>query len=267
MYICRHPGCDFTRYKKIVRNRHEERVHNLVIPEEEVPNNDDDVAADDLFNYSKAHLSLGLLLMNADDAIKEGDGERLQRVLGVLTFVFKATGNTKYAYACLRLKACRLALLSPRSYHQLIHNRFINTSGERGRCFSKDLRLEHLNAILKPMIKSAGFSNICDKVATETSKALSSIEKIVKNTKADVEYTRKKTVHGNKHGVDMFQSVFKEVHDNAHNMTYTPGRKLVAYRGIKANIFDNLKAPELFKWIRGHRDRWHDDNYHFYNFE
>ena len=69
---------------KALRGTHKERVHNLVIPEQELSNKY--VADHDLFNYSKAHFSLVLLLMNADDAMKEGDGERLQRVLGVLTF-------------------------------------------------------------------------------------------------------------------------------------------------------------------------------------
>ena len=71
----------------------------MVIPEQELSNKY--VADHDLFNYSKAHFSLVLLLMNADDAIIEGDGVRLQRVLGVLTLVFKATRNSKYAYPCL----------------------------------------------------------------------------------------------------------------------------------------------------------------------
>ena len=39
-------GCAFATYKRIERNRHGERVHNLVIPEQELSN--DDIADDDL---------------------------------------------------------------------------------------------------------------------------------------------------------------------------------------------------------------------------
>lgn len=49
------------------------------------------------FNYGCLHLSLGLLLHNADDSVKEGDGERLMRVWKFLTFVFRSHGKHKYA--------------------------------------------------------------------------------------------------------------------------------------------------------------------------
>ena len=70
------------------------------------------------------HLSLGLLLYNADDSVKEGDGERLMRVWKFLTFVFRSHGKHKYALAGLRLMASRLALLTPRQAHRLTWNRF-----------------------------------------------------------------------------------------------------------------------------------------------
>lgn len=262
---CRHPDCQDAFRFRLSRKHHEAKEHDLHLPDDSPVSNEN--ARDDLFSYSKAHISLGLLLMNANDAVKEGDGERLQRVLGVLTFVFKAMGNTKYAYACLRLTACRLSLLSPKMYHQLIHNRFCNTTGQRGKCISRDLRLEHLNGVLKPMIKALGYQNITDKLVVETSQALHSMESIIKNVKSDIGQKPRSGVHCNKHGLALYDYIFEEVHNKSKNMQFTPGRELVAFKGIKANIFDNLRPDELYTWIQKLRRKWHRDNRHFYKFE
>ena len=47
--------------------KQKQEVHNLLEDETQTPTDDE---ADDLYNYSKAHLSLGTLLWNADDAVK-----------------------------------------------------------------------------------------------------------------------------------------------------------------------------------------------------
>ena len=245
--------------------KHKQEEHNLFEEEPQIPTTDN--RADDLYNYSKAHLTLGTLLLNADDAVKEGDGERLQKVFSVLTYVFKAMGNTKYAYACLRLSACKLALLSPRRYHQLIYNRFVNTKGKKGCCISRDLRLEHLNGVIKPIIKSIGYPNITSKVVEENSRALGAMEFIVNNTKRDVGHSKREGVHTSKHSLTIYDKVFKEVHETAENMQYRPGRQLRGYRGINPNIFHSLDSRKLYDWIKRHRDRWDSNNFNFYNFE
>lgn len=261
---CSQPDCPHAFRTKSARKIHMKKVHNIVFEEKPVLNDEN---SDDLYNYSKAHLSLGTLLHNAHDAVKEGDGGRLENVLSVLTYIFKAMGHTKYAYACLRLSACRLSLLSPRRYHQLIHNRFVNVKGKKGACISRDLRLEHLNAVIKPMIKSVGYTNISNKLAEETSRALAPIEKIVKNTKEDVGHSTKSGAHTNKHSMYMYNTIYQEIHEGACNWTYTPGRQLQAYRGIKSNILERLDPSDLYKWIKGHRDKWHSENLHLYKFE
>lgn len=105
-------------------------------------------------------LSLGLLLRDADDAVREGDGERLSRVWKFLTFLYRAGGNNKYALAGLRLTASHLALLSPRQSHRLKWNRFAARESGTGRRLSRDLLLENNNLIGKEDIKALGFPNI-----------------------------------------------------------------------------------------------------------
>ena len=95
---------------------------------------------------------------------------------------------------------------------------------------SRDLRLEHLNAVIKPIVKSIGYPNITSKVVEENSRALGAMELIVKNTKSDVGHSKRDDVHTYKHSLNIYDKVFKEVHEIAGNMQYCPGRRLQGYR-------------------------------------
>ena len=106
---CRGQSCELTFQFEAIRKHHKSVAHDI--------NYEDN--SDYLYEYSWLRLGLGLLLMDADDAIKEGDGHRLIRLYGIITFLFKLLGHTKYAYSGLRLKAAELALLSPSRFHEL----------------------------------------------------------------------------------------------------------------------------------------------------
>ena len=88
---CRFPSCPKTcKYLKCLL-RHEMKAHGLDLDSssnsendekspEESDRDDDEVEVDGFFDYGCLTLSLGLLLGDADDAVREGDGERLQSV-------------------------------------------------------------------------------------------------------------------------------------------------------------------------------------------
>ena len=94
---------------------HELNVHGLKLnsidnttqhsesTEESIEKSRDD--GDGIDDYGCLTLSLGLLLRDADDAGKEGDGERLSRIWKFVTFLYRVGGNDKYAVAGLRLTA------------------------------------------------------------------------------------------------------------------------------------------------------------------
>ena len=128
-----------------------------------------------------------MLLTDADDSVKEGDGQRLSRIWNILTYLFKVTNHHKYAFLGLRYKACELALLSPQHWHQLQWNRFINNKGGVGRNISIDLRLEHINKVMKNLIKSQGPQNITDENVEKISKSIHGIEGVVDSYKEDLE--------------------------------------------------------------------------------
>ena len=88
---CRFPSCAKTfKYLKCLL-RHEMKVHGLDLNSPSSSENDEKSAGesggeddgqkvDGVFDYGCLTLSLGLLLRDADDAVREGDGERLCRV-------------------------------------------------------------------------------------------------------------------------------------------------------------------------------------------
>lgn len=110
---CRASGCSRTfKYSKC-RVNHENEKHDLHIREDTSIQESErrKPTEDNIFNYGCIHISLGLMLRNAEDAVKEGDGERLLRAWKFFTYIFRLKGHNKYALA--RLIASVEGLLTP----------------------------------------------------------------------------------------------------------------------------------------------------------
>ena len=76
-------------------------------------------------------LSAGLFMAEFRDAVKEGDGSRMDRVWKYLLIFFRSSGKTKYALEALYLQFQKLTL-SPRLQKQLLWSRFVNSRGGVG---------------------------------------------------------------------------------------------------------------------------------------
>lgn len=70
--------------------------------------------------------------MEFNDAIKEGDGERLLDVYKVALLLYKANGKSKYAYEVLLHLVKIYGILSKHDAHNLKWNRFFNKHGTKG---------------------------------------------------------------------------------------------------------------------------------------
>ncbi|KAI8493967.1 hypothetical protein Bbelb_283140 [Branchiostoma belcheri] len=116
---CRHEGCDRVYVRPRARVTHELKKHNPVV-NEAVESSSDTSKEHYVFNYHNAKLGMSLLLTNIQDAKKEGDGERVARYF--------------------------------RMAHSLLWDRFVNTRGG-GKNIAGDLRLEHMNNLLKSFLK------------------------------------------------------------------------------------------------------------------
>lgn len=219
------------------RVNHEKKIHDLEVTEEKQDETSEEnkkselseSKEDNVFNYGCLHLSLGLLLHNADDSVKEGDGERLMRVWKFLTFVFRSHGKHKYALAGLRLMASRLALLTPRQAHRLTWNRFANKQGGVGKCISRDLRLEQINQVSKQAIRGIGAPNVTPDSIQSTTQSTGSLEKLLVKSSQDLGITKRSTHHTNKTRQAVFTSVLNQLHTKAKMFDFVPGRKFESF--------------------------------------
>ena len=111
-----------------------------------------DKNVDGVYEYARETLSLTLLHAEFQDAIREGDGERVLRVWKFLLPLFKVSNKVNYSIEAFNVLAQYFILLSPRLAEQLLWSRFINTHGRPGQNIPCDLHLEHLNQALKTAI-------------------------------------------------------------------------------------------------------------------
>lgn len=129
-FACRYQGCSkIYRFDKVRRN-HEQKVHSLSVPiQSEASSEQTCKSSDDIFNYCTSRLNLGLIIRNADDAVKEGDGERIMRCWKIFLLYYKAYGHHKYALASFLLQSNIMAIFTEAQAQQLIWNRTVNKKG------------------------------------------------------------------------------------------------------------------------------------------
>ena len=149
-----------------------------------VINSAEEKKEDHVFNYHKAKLTYGLLFSDFGDAIREGDGQRLLSLYKLALLIFSCYGHTKYAYVTLLLLVRVHAILNQSEAFSLMSNRFCNTSGRIGRNNPLDLRLEHLNNLLKACVKALG-ANVNEESAQRIAAGLNGIEMILNSVDKD----------------------------------------------------------------------------------
>lgn len=121
------------------------------------------VPVDGIYIYGTEVLTLGLLWLGFNDAIKEGDGDKVFVYWKFLLLVFKRGGCRNYAIEAVNL-LYQTHTLSPRLVAQLKWGRFINTHGRQGCNIAGDLHLEHLNKRLKGILRNLGPNNNTDTI-------------------------------------------------------------------------------------------------------
>ena len=132
---------------------------------------------DGAFNYGKILCHFGSLVIEIRDAWAEGDGERMIRCWHLLLPHFKVADRRKYALEALQLQFQMQATLSPHQAHQLMWNRFINTNGGLGHNIPCDLHNEHVNKLVKSIIKNQG-SNFTEVALQRAARSVTTLESI-----------------------------------------------------------------------------------------
>eukprot|EP00794_Sanderia_malayensis_P017126 gene17124-18847_t len=203
---------------------------------------------DDVYSYAAGRLNLGLLLLNVDDAVKEGDGERIIRCWRFFLLFYKAYGHHKYGIAAYHLLSRVTALLTPAQAEQLVWNRTVNKKGGKGSNISCDLRLEQLNCLTKEILCNLGV-NLDESNAKRESYAIGFLEKILEALDKDL------TIHNcsGHHKVKSKQKDFEHLVDNLSSkkiFLFQDGRQNEHFKDFDGNLLRKLDVASLSSWLK-----------------
>ena len=126
---------------------------------------------------SKELMTLGLVWLGFDDAIKEGDGDRVLRYWKFLLLLFKMDNRRNYSCEAAKLLLDYQYFLTPRQAAQLKWSRFVNTQGRLACNIPGDLHLEHLNCRVKNALAPLG-SNVTLKAVDRVGKAVGAVNHV-----------------------------------------------------------------------------------------
>ena len=134
---------------------------------------------DGIYEYARDTLTLGLLLKEYSDTIRESDGDRIICVWKFLLPLFRSPGHTNYSLEAFMLLAQYYYLLSPRMAAQLAWSRTVNTHGRPGKNISCDLHLEHLNREVKNAFGGLS-SNITEQSVKRISRSIKGLSSVTR---------------------------------------------------------------------------------------
>lgn len=260
VYLC--TECGKTYFYKRARDNHLSCVHNIVTNEPDVEHlklvkKVKEIKEDYVYNYACVRLSLGMLILNFNDAVKEGDGARIVRCWKYMLLLFKGHGHNKYALAALQLIAFTQAILPPEKAHSLIWNRTVNNKGGAGKNISMDLRMEHIVNIHKEMLGNLG-ANLHQVPSLRCSRAVKAVEDILSCVDDELSVKRPSGKHTVTHSHSDFEEIVNELHTTAEvfvEKTQT-GRQHEAFPKFKRNVLTSLEYNKLNSWFNLHKKYW-----------
>ena len=160
----------------------------------------EDQQLDRVCEYAKEVLSLGLLLLEFNDSLHEGDGDRNLRCCRYFLPLFKASNRTNYSVEAFTLLAQEKFLLSPRMAMQLKWSRTINVHGRPGKNIPADLHMEHLNRECKDALRGLG-ANITDHSIQRVGKCIGRVQSTLLQFDT-INNLRKESGHHTSHTTD-----------------------------------------------------------------
>lgn len=197
-------------------------------------------------NYHCARLAYGLLITHLDDSVKEGDAGRLLDFLKFALLLLHCHHRVKYAYVVLLFLAKIYAILPKGIALEVLLNRFFNNLGKAGGNIPLDLRMEHLNKLLKIALKQLG-SNVSEKGAQRIAKSLQPIEEIIVNVDKDCNRKSRSGYHSDKCLDETIITVTKDLHEE-QVFTIQPGRHYSFFKKFDMNLLHKLDYREFFTW-------------------
>lgn len=216
---------------------------------------DQDTKDDFLFNYHQCKLALGLILMGFEDAVKEGDGQRLFETYKLLLLIYKSNKHPKYAYVTLHYLARICATLPKFEAERLKWNRVINLHGGKACNVPLDLRKEHQNNLMKTLWKAVG-SNLDERSASRIAGTLDAVELILHNIDEDCKLSRRSSYRSVAKKEEAVMQIISDL-QSIGAFKFLRGREgHPSFPKFSANLFVGIDYRELHKWIKDTLKTW-----------
>ena len=200
-----------------------------------------------VYDYACEALSLGILIIDFKDAIKEGDGDRILSIWKYLMLLFKASGRKKYAIEALTLLSQYFILLPPNLAEQLKWSRCVNSHGLPGHNISCDLCMEHINRLVKIAIKGLG-ANKSKKAIGRVAKAMGILSEVTKSFDSKVGIASPSEKHSDPKIAQDLKCLTEQLIDcniinpqNQHTYNSLPN--------LKKNLIQTLEEENLKSWM------------------
>lgn len=236
--------------------RHERKAHHD-IPEtpssvRECPS---EQSEDYKYNYHTARLFYGLLMANIHDSIREGDAGRLSDCIKLSLLLFRKFRKDKYAYTTLLFLCKIFAILSKSEAFHLLHNRFFNKKGGKGKNIPLDLMMEFFNHILKSCLRMLG-GNINQKSAQRIARCLSMMQKTLDSVDCDIRLADKSGSHKLVAADETVAQIVKDL-VTGDAFSFHPGREgYAAFPNFERDIFQGIDYRDFFSWSRSLLKTW-----------
>eukprot|EP00731_Ephydatia_muelleri_P010254 Em0005g840a len=202
---------------------------------------------DSVQEYAKETLSLGLLLLEFKDGIREGDGNRVLRCWKYFLLFFRATKHKNYCIEAFNLQMQYYYILPKRYAEQMLWGRFINSEGGPGHNIPADLHMEHLNKLLKGTICHLG-ANKTPQAIIRAGKALGALKYILEefDRSTGVWVTTNHTTRSEA------EDLMKMVTELSQNKVFShkPGRNHQIFPSIQCNkLLESINQKKLDLWM------------------
>lgn len=225
-------------------------VHNYVFfdPAKKIKRNDK------VHLYATQLMTLLLFWHAFNDAVKEGDGDKVIDYWRFLLVIVRVKGHRNYCKESIVMLSQYHCLLSDRMAAQLKWSRFINTTGRAGINLSCDLHLEHLNRRLKGLITGlrSNASSKSDSIypsnaINRAAQSIGVLHHICNNFEEQNEIKGDALIHNTpsfKKDVDIAQEILKEL----KAFDQFSKRKHSAFPNLNA-VLQQCPPEHLKKWI------------------
>lgn len=211
--------------------------------------------SDKVHLYTTQLMTLLLIWHAFNDAVKEGDGDRIIDYWKFLLIIFRVKGHRNYCKEAIIMLSQHHCLLSDRMAAQLKWSRFVNTTGRGGKNVSCDLHLEHLNRRLKGLIsgmKSNAASKSEDSIfpvnaVNRAARSIGVLHHICTNFEEQSDIKREAIVHNPPSFAKDVEIVLEELRE-AKVFDKFSARKYSSFRNFNT-VLQQCPTTHLKEWI------------------